>query len=130
MNIETHLLETRNGLAEIETMTKNLGEDPSLEAIETVLKLRDTLVSRMKNSTAELTEQNPEWLDRLTHDQGLRSLFDESVLLLKTVSGIDSVLAGVIESRMQTVRQKLSFMYHASRATSSYTFQNSFRIAR
>ena len=130
MDIRQHLVISRDGLAEIETLTKNLGNEPSLEDIESVVRKRDTLVARMKHGEHQLSVQDPLWSKRVDNDPFLKSLFDESKALLGTVADIDSRLAALIESRMMAVRQQLSALYHSSRAAYSYTAHSSLRAAR
>jgi hypothetical protein len=130
MDIRKHLVLSRNGLAEIETLTKNLGNEPSLEDIESVVRKRDTLVTRMKHGEHQLSVQDPLWSKRIDSDPFLKSLFDESKALLGTVADIDSRLASLIESRMAAVKRQLSSLYTSSRAAYSYTSHSSLGATR
>ena len=130
MDIRQHLVITRDDLAEIETLTRNLGNEPSLEEIESVVRKRDTLVARVKQSEHQLSQHDAQWNRHVDKDPFLKSLFEESRTLLSSVSDIDSRLAACIESRMAAVKQQLSALYHSSRAAYSYTVHSSLRTAR
>jgi hypothetical protein len=130
MDIREHLAATRDDLAEIETLTRNLGLEPSLEEIETVVRKRDSCIARMKQSEHRLTQRDPLWNKLVEKDPKCKNLFEESRSLLHSVADLDGKLSILIESRMAAVKQELSFLYHASRAAYSYTAQTSFRAAR
>jgi hypothetical protein len=130
MDIREHLVASRNCLAEIEALTEGLGNDPSLEEIEKVLRRRDTLVTRMKHGQQQLSRRDSEWNGSVGEDPFLGGLLDESKDLLNSVADIDGKLSILIESRMKTVRRKLVALYHTSRAAYSYVYQNCYRAAR
>lgn len=130
MDIREHLIASRNNLAEIETLTNNLGNEPSFEEIERVLRRRDMLVARMKHGQQQLSRQDSQWNASVDGDPFLNALLDESKTLLRSVSDIDSRLSVLIESRMKNVKRQLVALYHTSRAAYSYVYQNCFRTAR
>jgi hypothetical protein len=130
MDIRQHLVVTRDDLAEIETLTKDLGSEPSVEDIESVVRMRDSLVARMKQSERRLAEHDALWNKRVDKDPFLKNLFEESRALLSSVADIDSRLAVLIELRMAAVKQQLSALYHSSRAAYSYTTHSILRTAR
>jgi hypothetical protein len=129
MTIHEHLMLARNGLAEIESLTNGLSNEPSIDDIDEVLRKRDVIVCRMKSSVHELDSTDPGWANRATADPGTRRLYNESRDLLRSVGEIDSRIAQLIETRMAGIKQQLSFLYKASRAASSYTTQSAFRTA-
>jgi hypothetical protein len=121
MDIREHLVSSRNDLAEIEALTRNLGNEPSLEQIESVLRRRDTLVTRMKFGERQLSSRSEHWSAEVARDPFfLQPLLDESKALLQSVAEIDNRLSGLIESRMNSIRRQLSALYHTSRAAYSY----------
>lgn len=130
MDIREHLVASRNDLAEIEGLTNKLGNEPSLEEIESVLRRRDTLVTRMKHGQQQLSAQDEQWKPHAGADPFCKTLFDESKALLRSVADIDSRLSVLIEARMKSVRRQLSSLYHTSRAAYSYTCHSGFRPAR
>jgi hypothetical protein len=130
MDIREHLVTSRNDLTEIEVLTRKLGNEPSLEEIENVLRRRDTLVMRMKQGEQQLSGQDSEWNIRAGANPLYKPLVDELKALLRSVAEIDGRLSVLIESRMKTVKRQLSALYHTSRAAYSYASQSGFRTAR
>ena len=130
MDIREHLSLSLDGLAEIESLTENLGNEPSLEEIESVVHKRDKIVTRMKYGEQQLCAQDPSWNNSVEGDPTLRSLLDESKYLLSLVADIDSRLASLIESRMAAVRKQLLSLFSSSRAAYSYTAHSTLRSAR
>lgn len=130
MDIRQHLVITRDDLAEIETLSRSLGNEPSLEEIESMVRKRDTLVARMKQSERRLSQHGAQWNRQVDKDPFLKSLFEESRALLSSVSDFDSRLASCIESRMAAVKKQLTALYHSSRAAYSYTAHSILRTAR
>jgi len=130
MDIRQHLVISRDGLAEIEALTDNLGSEPSIEEIEKVVHKRDTLITLMKHGERQLSGQDPQWNQRIDSDPFLKSLFEESKTLLGSVADIDSRLASLIESRMARINRQLSSLYHTSRAAYSYTAHSMLRLTR
>jgi hypothetical protein len=130
MDLREHLVKTRDDLAEIETLTQNLGQEPSLAEIESVLRRRDTLVTRLKHGECQLSAQDPQWSTRVAMDPSCKKLFEESRSLLGYVADLDGRLSVLIESRMAQVRQQLSSLYNASRAAYSYTAHSIIQTVR
>jgi hypothetical protein len=130
MDIREHLISARDDLAQIEALTMNVGNEPSFEEIESILRRRDVLVTRMKHGEHQLSLENAQWSERVGADPLLKSLLDESKALLRSVADIDSRLSMLIESRMRGVRQQLFSLYHTSRAAYSYIYHSCYRAAR
>jgi hypothetical protein len=130
MDIREHLAATRDNLVKIEALTKDIGSEPSLEEIETLVRERDTFVARMKQSEQQLAQSDPAWNTHFEKDPLCRNLFEESRSLLHCVADIDAKLSVLIESRMSAVKQRLSYLYNTSRAAYSYTTHSNLKAAR
>ena len=124
MDIMKHLVESRYDLVEIEALTKSLGAEPTFEDIELVLRRRDTLVSRMKQRERQLSSTGSDWNERIEEDPRMGGPCEEAHSLLRSVADMDSVLASILESRMASIRQHLTDLYHSSRAAYSYMVQS------
>jgi hypothetical protein len=130
MDIRDHLTSARDDLTRIEALTRNLGEAPSIEEIEDVLRKRDTLVARMKHGEQQLSLRDTGWNTRVALDPVSKNLSEESRSILEHVADLDTRLSALIESRMHRVRHQLSSLYHASHAAISYTAHSGYRTAR
>jgi hypothetical protein len=129
MDIQRHLTQARSDLAEIETLTRNLGAEPSMAEIDDVLRKRDVIVCRLKSSERELDVLDPAWTSHAAYNPASKRLAEEAKALLHSIGEIDGRLANMIESRMAGVRRQLTFIYRASRAAGSYTAHSVLRAA-
>ena len=129
MNIHEHLVQTRNGLMEIESMTGRIDANSSIEDIVDIVNKRDTVVTKMKIGSQQLATEDPQWVVKVEHDAANKKLLEESRALLQKVADIDATLAKLIESKMVNVKKQLTFIYKASRATCSYAVHSNMKAA-
>lgn len=131
MNAKIHLTEAKKQLSQIEAMTRSLGDEPSLEEIETVFRKRDVLVARMKCSESQLAQKDSHWVNNLEKNElDIKPLANESWALLRSVEALDKKIAFLIEGRMAEIKIQLAKLYNSSRATYAYIAQSAYRSVR
>lgn len=129
--LREHLSKIRDGFKKIETVTRQLGDEPGQEALETTLRVREAILSAEVNTRArELSREYPDWHILAKGDSALKGLIGESEDLMHSIMRMDKQISFVVNQRMGNIRTKLTSLYHTSRAASSYTRQSKLRVAR
>jgi hypothetical protein len=130
MDIKDHLTHARRSLDQIEKMTRSLGEAPPMDDVESVVRLREKIVSVLAESAGELGKKQPRWVEEARRDPALCRIAAESKALLGSIADMDARLAVCIESKMRRIKKEMSLLYKTSRAACSYAAQSTLGVTR
>jgi hypothetical protein len=119
------MISIRDGLNKMCSITRDLGEEPQQDALESALSRRETVIANeIEKNSKDLAAAFPDWRLRVKNDDDLRKILSEIEGLMHSLARMDQALAQTMQRRMSGVKARLSSMYHSSRAACSYTIQS------